>query len=284
MKKTITVLFLILTMLFSLTACGGNANSNASADSGSTDSTPSSQTSEPQGELPPEFLVMIYWGNSADFHIATQKTAACSFYQIEFDDYVLVAEKMDNNELACTLYKQNGMERTYIGDCEYLANEYETIISVPTVVLGIEGFSFNAVSQYTLYDGDETTTYSAAEVAVNDDGTPADIVKESQSKPADEPSDTVPADYANITFVSDDGYKLIITETDAQGYPVSMSFNGNEIVFDSVSCCSDDGDMITALLKWSTENGNTQSEFFYFRSTNSIILKGYAVGEYYPEN
>lgn len=223
---------------------------------------------------------MIYSESSADFHVASQKISSTDFYKIEYDNYAIDVNKRDNNELKCSLYRQKDTERTYIGDCEYLVNEYETIICVPTVVLGIEEYNFNSVSEYSLYDGNEKTKYSAAEVAINEDGTPADIVDESQTSPTEEVTDTASADYANITFISDEGNELIITEVDAQGYPVSMSFNGNAIVFDSVSSCSENEEFITALLKWSTEGGSPQAEFIYIRSSNSIILKGGHGGEY----
>lgn len=281
MKKTF-MLILALMLITVLTACGGNPESKTTAPESTASPTAASPTgkSEPSGALPPEFVVMIYSESSADFHVASQKISSTDFYKIEYDNYAIDVNKRDNNELKCSLYRQKDTERTYIGDCEYLVNEYETIICVPTVVLGIEEYNFNSVSEYSLYDGNEKTKYSAAEVAINEDGTPADIVDESQTSPTEEVTDTASADYANITFISDEGNELIITEVDAQGYPVSMSFNGNAIVFDSVSSCSENEEFITALLKWSTEGGSPQAEFIYIRSSNSIILKGGHGGEY----
>lgn len=282
MKKKIAALFLATALVLSLTACGEKAENKTTTPESTASPTTASSTekSELSGALPPEFAVMIYSESSADFHIASQKTAAVDSYQIEFDQYVIEVNKRDNKELQCSLYQQKDTERAFIGDCEYLVNEYETIICVPTVVLGIEGYNFNSVSEYSLYDGNEKTKYSASEVAINEDGTPAAIVDESQTSPTEEVTDTASADYANITFISDEGNELIITEVDAQGYPVSMSFNGNAIVFDSVSSCSENEEFITALLKWSTEGGSPQAEFFYMRSSNSIILKGGHGGEY----
>lgn len=282
MKKMLLFLLIATIIALTLTACGGNAEKKTTAPESTASSTAASPTekSEPSGEFSLEFVVMIYSESSADFHIGSQKTSAVDSYQIEFDQYVINVNKRDNNELQCSLYRQKDTERTYIGDCEYLVNEYETIICVPTVVLGIEEYNFNSVSEYSLYDGNEKTKYSAAEVAINEDGTPADIVDESQTNPTKEVTDTESAAYVNITFVSDLGDKLIFTEADAQGYPISMSFNGNAIVFDSVSYCSENEEYITALLKWSTEGGSAQAEFFYMRSSNSIILKGGHGGEY----
>lgn len=287
MKKTF-MLILALMLITVLTACGGNPESKTTAPESTASPTAASPTgkSEPSGALPPEFVVMIYSESSADFHVASQKISSTDFYKIEYDNYAIDVNKRDNNELQCSLYRQKDTERTYIGDCEYLVNEYETIICVPTVVLGIEEYNFNSVSEYSLYDGNEKTKYSAAEVAINEDGTPADIVDESQTNPTEEVTDTESAAYVGVSFVDTFNDRTIVfDEVDSDGCPTAITSNGNRTVFERHDeMAIDDRGWVTRVYfsELNGEQGDYGCDIVYYSNDNHFEIRGYGFsGDYY---
>ena len=255
MKKTITALFLIQAMIFSLTACGSNGQDGGSAsgtdgadanlvDSVSTDSgmdgagTDSVDSHSTDSE--PSMGVYIYDEVTADiniYHVDGNSTAQGREWSVSFGDYKVSLQDFGQEEPQCSVWKMNGDNGEFVAMAQ--SSFDGDMLRFNVSMSEVPGFSFGDITSYTLYvnedgRGGPKTEFAAADVVQQNSIGGENVINGDTSVPLDKDNgdkntDGKPANNDTIdlsVYISGNGGEFIPYRENSDSFTLVDKGNG----------------------------------------------------------
>ena len=219
------------------------------------------------------FEICVVDDNTAD--IAVFNADDNSNWSIHFDDSFTLYYGDLGQGYECNLFRGNDLVDTF----NLVNAQNAKIIHLKTSYI-----DFNSIKEYGYTDEAQNVyhSYAPSEVMVNKISVSEDVAENSNSETEDEKmNDTATSLYLETKY--SDGTNTIVFHGTNPAEPTSMTINGEKIVFDSVDVAQNDEFCIQIGLTWTFDDYSNFGDMYYFKDTEHIVLKGFAIAnEYIP--